>query len=67
MATIKVISDLERMGDEATKIARSVGHIASRDLLTPGHYHAVINISRTAKHMMHDALDAYARMDTARP
>ena len=66
MATVKVISDLERMGDEATKIARSVGYIVSRDLLTPDHYHAVINMSHTAKHMMHEALDAYARMDTAK-
>jgi phosphate transport system protein len=66
MATVKVISDLERIGDEATKIARSVGHIASCDLLAPDHYHVVINMSHTVKHMMHEALDAYTRMDTAK-
>lgn len=66
MATVKVISDLERMGDEATKIARAVGHIVFRDRLTPDHYHAVISMSHTARHMMHEALDAYARMDTVK-
>lgn len=65
MATVKVISDLERMGDEATKIARAVKNIPSYNLLLPDHYQAVIGMSRTAKRMMHDALDAYARMDTA--
>ncbi len=65
VATMKVISDLERMGDEATKIARVAKNIRACDLLLPAHYEAVVNMSRTAKRMMHDALDAYARMDTA--
>lgn len=65
MATVKVISDLERMGDEVTKIARAVKNIGSSGLLLSGHYGAVADMSRTARRMMHDALDAYARMDTA--
>lgn len=65
MATVKVISDLERMGDETTKIARAVKNIRSGDLLLSGHYRAVIGMSHTARRMMHEALDAYARMDTA--
>ena len=65
MATVKVISDLERMGDEATKIARAVGNIWAGDVLLPAHREAVIDMSHTARRMMRGALDAYARMDTA--
>ena len=64
MATVKVISDLERMGDEATKIARAVGSIWAGDVLLPEHRNAVIGMSHSARRMMRSALDAYARMDT---
>lgn len=62
-ATGKVITDLERIGDEATKIARSAKSIRSRELLLPNHYQTVAAMSQTASRMLREALDAYARMD----
>lgn len=62
-ATGKVITDLERIGDEATKIARSAKNIRSRELLLPNHYQTLSGMSQTARRMLRESLDAYARMD----
>ncbi len=61
-AIIKTITDLERIGDEAEKIARMAEALASHDrssapLVEVGH------LSRHVSQMVHDALDAFARMD----
>ncbi len=66
MATVKVISSLERIGDEAVEIALSVKNIESQNHLLPDHYDAVINMSYTTQHMMREVLDAYARMDVTK-
>ncbi|WP_420475139.1 phosphate signaling complex protein PhoU [Noviherbaspirillum sp. ST9] len=63
MATLKLITDLERIGDEATKIARSATTIAERNVSTIQHYEMVRVIAERASDMLHDALDAFARMD----
>lgn len=63
MATTKIITDLERIGDEATKIARSAKNLQSRDVLVVNHYSAIQAIAETAAGMLHDALDAFARLD----
>ena len=63
MATIKVITDLERIGDEATKIARAAKTIQERGVSTINHYETVRVIASSAGDMLHDALDAYARLD----
>jgi phosphate transport system protein len=64
MATIKVITDIERIGDEATKIARTSKNLHQR---SPGgslnHYEMVRVISNSTANMLHDALDAFARLD----
>jgi phosphate transport system protein len=61
---IKAITDLERMGDECEKI----GYIASR-LATQERpadkYREVKHLGRVVQDMVHEALDAYARMDAA--
>jgi phosphate transport system protein len=63
MATIKVITDLERIGDEASKIARTAKSLHERGLVTFNHYDIVRTISRATADMLHDALDAFARLD----
>ena len=63
MATIKVITDLERIGDEATKVARTAKSLHERGLVSFNHYEVVRTISRATADMLHDALDAFARLD----
>ena len=63
MATIKVITDLERVGDEATKIARTAKSLHERGMVNFNHYDVVRTISRATADMLHDALDAFARLD----
>ncbi|MES2025566.1 MAG: phosphate signaling complex protein PhoU [Pseudomonadota bacterium] len=63
MATIKVITDLERVGDEATKIARAAKNITERGVTTINHYETIRVMAVSAGNMLHDALDAFARLD----
>jgi len=63
MATTKVITDLERIGDEATKIARSAKSLQSRTTPIKDYYETIKVIAETAGGMLHDALDAFARLD----
>jgi phosphate transport system protein len=63
MATIKVITDLERIGDEATKIARSAKTIVERGVNTMNHFETIRVIAGSASEMLHQALDAFARLD----
>lgn len=62
VAIIKAITDLERVGDEARKIA----HIALRlaALERPAdRYREIKHLGRLVEGMVHEALDAFARMD----
>jgi phosphate transport system protein len=62
VAIIKTITDLERIGDEGEKI----GYIASRlaDMeRPPDKYREIKHLGRQVEQMVHDALDAFARMD----
>jgi phosphate transport system protein len=63
MATIKVITDLERIGDEASKIARTAKSLHGRGAAVVNHYEMVRGIANNASDMLHDALDAFARND----
>jgi len=62
VAIIKAITDLERMGDECEKI----GYIASR-LATQERpadkYREIKHLGRIVQSMVHDSLDAFARID----
>lgn len=64
MATIKVITNLERIGDEATKIARTARSLAERgnDSLV-NHFNMIRTIGNGVSATLHDALDAFARLD----
>src|SRR3954454_9629510 len=62
VAIIKTITDLERIGDEGEK----VGYIASRlaTMERPADkYREIKHLGRVVSEMVHDALDAFARMD----
>lgn len=64
MATVKVITDLERIGDEATKIARITKEKNGQNIATVFNgYEAVRGLASQASKMLHDALDALARLD----
>ena len=63
MATIKVITDLERVGDEAAKIARTAIHLHKRGVGSIDHNETVRVIATAAADLLHDALDALARLD----
>jgi phosphate transport system protein len=64
MATIKVITDLERIGDEATKIARTAKNLYERGPVGAlNHYESIRVIANSAAELLHDALDAFARLD----
>ena len=64
MATLKVITDLERIGDEAVKIARTAKHLHERGTVgVLNHYESVRVLAAGAANSLHDALDAFARLD----
>jgi phosphate transport system protein len=63
MATIKAITDLERIGDEASKIARTAKSLHERGMIGFNHYDIVRTIARNTADMLHDSLDAFARLD----
>jgi phosphate transport system protein len=61
LAIVKTISDLERIGDEAERIAKVAlesFNSAQQDLLVN-----LDNMGRHVARMLHDVLDAFARMD----
>ncbi len=62
LAVIKTIADLERIGDEARRIARQAldlsAHYPKKNQLSE-----LEQLARHVKTMLHDALDVFARMD----
>lgn len=62
IAVVKTITDLERIGDEAERIARMTGEICSQ---SDGRFHhdEVRHLGGMVHGMLHDALDAFARLD----
>lgn len=64
VAVIKTITDLERIGDEAQRIAKMAIHIAENDGVFHNRYLGIIHLSEHVIKMVHDALDSFARLDT---
>ena len=62
VAIIKTITDLERIGDEADKIGAIAARLASMER-PEDKYREVKHLGRQVAEMVHDALDAFARMD----
>jgi len=63
MATIKVITDLERIGDESSKIARTAKSLHGRGATGFAHYDMIRTIGKATCELLHDSLDAFARLD----
>lgn len=63
LAVIRATSDLERIGDEASKIARNALSLAESGLTARG-FVEVRHISEHVRKMVRDALTAFARFDT---
>lgn len=63
MAVGKTITDLERIGDEAEKIAKMAIDLAERQG-PKGYYIGINAMGNHVRKMVHEALDAFARMDT---
>jgi phosphate transport system protein len=60
---IKTITDLERIGDEATKIARFALKSHDTDRLWAPRFNDIKAMANIARDMLHMALDAFARSD----
>ncbi|MEW7850645.1 phosphate signaling complex protein PhoU [Massilia aurea] len=63
MATVKVITDLERIGDEATKVARTAKSMHERGTVGFAHFDMIRTIAKATSELLHDSLDAFARLD----
>lgn len=62
VAIIKTITDLERIGDEAEKIAYIASRLAAMER-PANRYREIKHLGRLVSEMVHDALDAFARLD----
>jgi phosphate transport system protein len=62
VAVIKTITDLERIGDEAEKIARMAVRLATEER-PKNNYMEIQSLGNHVRQMVHDALDAFARLD----
>ncbi len=63
VAVIKTITDLERIGDQAERIGRMAIHLAEMER-PKNQYSELEHLGVQVRKMLHNALDAFARMDT---
>ena len=66
MVMVKTITDLERIGDEATKIARVALKIAEADRLYTPRFNEIKSMVAIVREMLRTALDAFARLDVSK-
>jgi phosphate transport system protein len=62
VAIIKTITDLERIGDEGEKIGNIASRLAAMER-PENKYREIKHMGRIVSDMVHDSLDAFARMD----
>ncbi len=62
IAIIKTITDLERIGDEAERVGRMVVQLTQNERTSKGQVE-IQHLGTHVRQMLHDALDAFARMD----
>jgi len=63
VAVIKTITDLERIGDEAEKIGHMAVHLSEQDSRVNNRYAGIKHLGDHVTRMLHDVLDAFARLD----
>ena len=62
VAIIKVNTDMERIGDEAAKVAKQAVRL-SEDGMSPSNFIEIRHIGSSVASMLRNALDAFARLD----
>jgi len=65
LTIVKTITDLERIGDEAAKIARYAIKIHESDRITSPRYSEIKYMSGLTTQMLRESLDAFARLDAS--
>ncbi len=66
MSVVKTITDLERIGDEATKIARTALKIYEEDRMFKPRFNEIKTMVALVREMLRTALDAFARLDVSK-
>lgn len=65
LTIIKTITDLERIGDEAAKIARYALRVYESDRIVTPRYSEIKYMAGLALKMLRESLDAFARLDAS--
>lgn len=65
MTVIKTITDIERIGDEAKKIARMGIQLSRREHFHTPRYTEIRHAAKVVLDMLHQALDSFARLDAS--
>ena len=65
LTIVKTITDLERIGDEASKIARYAMKVYESDRMVTPRYNEIKYMSELAIKMLRESLDAFARLDVS--
>jgi phosphate transport system protein len=66
MMVVKTITDLERIGDEATKIARVAKRLHENDRMNSPRFNEIRRMCDQVREMLRISLDAFARLDVSR-
>ena len=66
MMMVKTITDLERIGDEATKIARTAQKIYDEDRMYKPRFNEIKSMVALVRDMLRTALDGFARLDVSK-
>jgi phosphate transport system protein len=65
MMMVKTITDLERIGDEATKIARTAQRIYEEDRMFKPRFTEIKTMVKLVREMLRTSLDSFARLDVS--
>ncbi len=66
MAVVKTITDLERIGDKAEKIARLTKQINQQGMISRLRTNEIERMAQIVVEMLREALDSFARMDATK-